>query len=54
MRRILLAAMAFGAVSSAHAADMPDFSALRGGFGPPVRHTWDGWYVGGQAGYQSA
>jgi opacity protein-like surface antigen len=37
--------MAFGAVSVAHAADMP---ILRGGFSQPVRSTWDGWYVGGQ------
>ena len=54
MRKYWLAAMAFVAVSSAHAADMPDFSALRGSYGPPVRRTWDGWYVGAEAGYQSA
>lgn len=54
MRRFLLAAMAFGAVSVAHAADMPDLPVLRGGFGQPVRHSWAGWYVGGQAGYESA
>jgi opacity protein-like surface antigen len=46
--------MAFGAVSSAQAADMPDFSALRGSYGPPMRRSWDGWYVGAEAGYQSA
>jgi opacity protein-like surface antigen len=52
MRRFLLAAMLFGAVSSAHAADMPDLPVLRGGFSQPVR--WGGWYVGGQGSYQSA
>jgi opacity protein-like surface antigen len=45
--------MVFGAASGASAADMPDFPALRGGFSQPVR-SWSGWYVGGQAGYQSA
>lgn len=54
MRRFWLAALAFGTVSVAHAADMPDFPALRGGYGPPVQRSWGGWYVGGQAGYQSA
>jgi outer membrane immunogenic protein len=54
MRRVFLAAMMFGAVSVAHAADMPDLPVLRGGFSQPVRSTWDGWYVGGQASYQSA
>jgi opacity protein-like surface antigen len=51
MRRILLAAVMFGAVSAAHAADMPDF--LRGSLpasSAPTRN-WDGWYAGGQAGY---
>lgn len=54
MRRFWLAALASGAVSVAHAADMPDFPALRGGFSQPVQRGWGGWYVGGQAGYQSA
>jgi outer membrane immunogenic protein len=54
MRRFLLAAVSFGAVSSASAADMPDF--LRGSFAPPapVTRNWDGWYAGGQVGYTSA
>jgi outer membrane immunogenic protein len=57
MRRFVLAAMMFGAVSGAHAADMPDFPALRGGFtdgagAPPV--NWRGFYIGGQAGYGSS
>jgi len=55
MRRFLLAAVMFGAVSGAQAADMPDF--LRGSIlptlGTPIRN-WDGWYVGGQVGYSSA
>jgi outer membrane immunogenic protein len=51
MRRLLLAAMMFGAVSGAQAADMPDF--LRGGFTDglnPSRVNWQGFYIGGQAG----
>jgi outer membrane immunogenic protein len=54
MRRFLLAAVSFGAVSSASAADMPDF--LRGSFAPPapVTRNWDGWYAGGQVDYSSA
>ena len=51
MRRLLLAAMMFGAVSGAYAADMPDF--LRGSLpasSAPTRN-WDGWYAGGQVGY---
>ncbi|WP_245334834.1 outer membrane protein [Bradyrhizobium mercantei] len=46
----MLAAMMFGAVTGAHAADMPDF--LRGSLpasSAPTRN-WDGWYVGGQVG----
>ena len=55
MRRFLLAAMMFGAVSGAQAADMPDF--LRGSF-PGGQSTatrnWAGWYAGGQIGYTSS
>jgi outer membrane immunogenic protein len=54
MRRFLLAAMVFGAVSGAQAADMPDF--LRGSIpasSTPTRN-WDGWYAGGQVGYSWA
>jgi opacity protein-like surface antigen len=55
MRRFLLAAVMFGAASGAQAADMPDF--LRGSI-PPTLSTasrnWDGWYAGGQAGYESS
>jgi opacity protein-like surface antigen len=49
MRRFWLAAMMFGAASTAHAADMPDF--LRGSFSSPApAANWQGYYVGGQAG----
>jgi outer membrane immunogenic protein len=54
MRRLLLAAMMFGAASGAQAADMPDF--LRGSLpatSGPTRN-WSGWYAGGQVGYSSA
>lgn len=56
MRRFVLAAMAMGAVTGAHAADLPDFSTLRGSYvDAPSRSTnWEGWYVGGQIGYTSA
>ena len=50
MRRILLVAVMFGAMSGAQAADMPDF--LRGTLpasNTPTRN-WDGWYAGGQVG----
>ena len=50
MRRFLLVAMMFGAVTGARAADMPDF--LRGSLpasSAPTRN-WDGWYAGGQVG----
>src|ERR1700731_5507443 len=57
MRRFLLAAVMFGAVSGAQAADMPDLPILRGslpgGLSTATR-SWDGWYVGGQVGYTSA
>src|ERR1700737_2669281 len=55
MRRLLLAAAILGAVSAAHAADMPDF--LRGGLSDGQSRTsvnWQGYYVGGQAGYGSS
>jgi opacity protein-like surface antigen len=54
MRRLLLAAVMFGAASAAQAADMPDF--LRGSISAaPVTPTrnWDGWYAGGQASYSA-
>jgi outer membrane immunogenic protein len=51
MRRFLLAAAMFGTVSSAQAADMPDY--LRGSYGP-VTVNWRGFYLGGQIGYGSS
>jgi outer membrane immunogenic protein len=54
MRRLFLAAMMIGAMSSARAADLP---VLRGGFTDGLTRTsvnWAGFYVGAQAGYQSA
>jgi outer membrane immunogenic protein len=56
MRRFVLAAMMFGAVSGARAADMPDFPALRGGFTDGLntgRVNWQGFYIGGQAAFGS-
>src|SRR3981189_3818489 len=54
MRRLALVAAMFGAVSGAQAADMPDF--LRGSLpaGPAPTVTWQGYYIGGQAGYGSS
>jgi opacity protein-like surface antigen len=46
--------MMFGAVSAAHAADMPDLPILRGGLTDGLSKSsvnWEGFYVGGQAGY---
>ena len=54
MRRFLLAAMMFGAVSGAQAADMP---FLRGAFTDGLTSSkvnWQGFYIGGQAGYGSS
>ena len=57
MRRFWLAAVMIGAACSAHAADMPDLPILRGsytdGLTPPLVN-WQGFYVGGQAGYGSS
>lgn len=54
MRRMILAAMVAGSAHAAQAADMPDFSnfALRGPVNVGVVN-WQGYYVGGQAGYGS-
>lgn len=54
MRRMILAAVVAGSVHGAYAADMPDFSnmPLRGPiYSGPV--NWQGYYIGGQAGYGS-
>jgi outer membrane immunogenic protein len=55
MRRLLLAAVMFGAGCGAQAADMPDF--LRGTVSDGLDVTtrnWGGWYAGGQVGYSSS
>lgn len=54
MRRFLLAAVMFGAASGADAADLP---FLRGSFTDGLttaRVNWQGFYIGGQAGYGSS
>jgi outer membrane immunogenic protein len=56
MRRFLLAAIIFGGASGAHAADLPDFPALRGTYTDGPSSTivnWQGVYIGGQAAYGS-
>ncbi len=51
MRRILLAVVVFGATSGAQA-EMNDF--LRGSISTPTpTRNWEGWYAGGQVGYES-
>jgi len=53
MRGFVLAAAMFGTVSCAQAADMPDY--LRGSLHPgPTTVNWQGFYLGGQAGYGSS
>src|SRR5260370_1967644 len=57
MRRLVLAVMIFGAASGARAADLPDLPILRGGFTDGLttsKVNWEGFYVGGQAGYGSS
>lgn len=57
MRRFLLAAALVAVAHGAQAADMPDLPFLRGTVsdGPaPARPIWQGFYVGGQAGYGSS
>ena len=57
MRRFLLAAVMFGAVSGAKAADMPDLPILRGAFTDGLTTSqvnWQGFYIGGQGGYGSS
>jgi outer membrane immunogenic protein len=50
---VLAAAVMLGTLASAQAADMPDF--LRGSVGSPAATVnWQGFYVGGQAGYGSS
>lgn len=56
MRRLVVAALMFGVVQSADAADMPDLPFLRGSQDIVMapRPVWQGYYVGGQAGYGTA
>lgn len=57
MRKLLLAVAMLGITQGAHAADMPEFPALRGSFPEglsKVTRNWEGWYAGGQVGYSSA
>jgi outer membrane immunogenic protein len=56
MRRWMLAAMMVGVAHGASAADMPDLPVLRGfvNDAPRTRTTWEGVYVGGQAGFMSS
>jgi outer membrane immunogenic protein len=54
MRRFLLAAVICGTMTGAHAADLP---ILRGSFTDGLSSAsvnWNGFYVGGQAGYGSS
>src|SRR3954464_10787687 len=54
MRRLLVAAVMFGAAHGAQAADMPDLPILRGAVTDGLtsaRVNWQGFYVGGQGGY---
>jgi outer membrane immunogenic protein len=57
MRRLLLVAVMCGAASVAQAADMPDLPFLRGSVTEGLSRStvnWQGFYVGGQAGYGSS
>ena len=55
MRRLVVAMMVAGAAQAAQAADLPDFSALRGPVGISRGVVnWQGFYAGGQAGYGAA
>ena len=54
MRRFLLAVVMCGAMTAANAADLP---ILRGGFTDGLSTSsvnWEGFYIGGQAGYGSS
>ena len=57
MRRFVLAAVMFGAAAGAQAADLSDLPILRGAFAEGLstaRVNWQGYYIGGQAGYGSS
>ncbi len=53
MRRFLLVTMMFGMAANAHAADMPDYLRVSLS-GPAPAVNWQGFYIGGQAGYGSS
>jgi len=57
MRRLVLAAMMVGVAHGALAADLPDLPVLRGFVSDAPRNVgtnWQGFYVGGQAGFGNA
>ncbi len=57
MRRFLLAAMMFGAMTGAQAADLSDLPILRGSYTDGLTSSsvnWQGFYIGGQGGYGSS
>lgn len=57
MRRLIVAAILAASVQGALAADLPDWGdlpVLRGGVGYARPSYWQGFYVGGQAGYGSS
>jgi opacity protein-like surface antigen len=55
MRGLVVAMMVAGAAQAAQAADLPDFSALRGPVGISRGVVnWQGFYAGGQAAYGSS
>ena len=57
MRRVVVAAMFFGVVSGAQAADLSDLPILRGSMTEGLTTStvnWQGFYAGGQAGYGSS
>jgi outer membrane immunogenic protein len=56
MRRFLLSVVMCAAVSAAQAADLSDLPILRGGYTDGLTTTvnWQGFYIGGQAGYGSS
>ena len=57
MRRLVLTAVMFAAVSGAQAADMPDLPILRGAFTDGLsssKTNWQGFYAGVQGGYGSS
>ena len=57
MRRLVLTVVMLGAMSGAQAADLSDLPILRGAFTEGLttsRVNWQGYYIGGQAGYGSS